>query len=177
VTPVQLEAKLHDLYGRLRHVSECLAEVRTTIREDHPRPGETVLVDIIGDAVDDLLGSLAEAEEATLGAAQALDYPVRMDRARDSLATAQRLVHLVNQRFVSDLKDYEHIAALLRLGRERGRDWSAWARSVHEGLDRCQVPLADLYQALFECWLELAERPVEVTSTHESASLRHTGGG
>jgi hypothetical protein len=173
---VPLESKFQVLQTRVRAVVEPLAEVRTTIREDHPAAGETVLVDIFGDAVDDVLGWLAESQDGALEAEQALAHPPRLDLARRGLAASQQAALNASQRFEADLVQYARSAALVRLGRERGGEWRAWARTLKQGLERCQPPLFELHQALFDCWLELTERTAELSPHIESASLRQGGG-
>ena len=171
-----LHATFEALFSPTRALRERLVEVRMCVHEDHPTSGETVLVDIFGDAIEDVLGLLAEAEDGALEAQQALTYPLRLDLVRRGLSVTQRNTNQINQCLISHLLRYERLAALQRLGRERGGEWRAWAASVKQGLDRCQTPLLQLQQALLDCWLELTDRSAEAIPYVESASVRQGGG-
>ena len=74
-------------------------------------------LDVIGDAVDDVLGWVTEAEDGAIEAHQALSHPPRMDLVRHALAASQQHANRVSQRFASDLTQYERLAALTTAGR------------------------------------------------------------
>jgi hypothetical protein len=153
-----LEATFADLSAHLQALRDSLKTLRTTAVEDRPLQGDAVLVDVFGDAADDLSGWLEEAIDAAETGRQAVGGPVDLDRARRSLAVCQERFNRLTDRFTSDLVRYERIAELVRLGRERGGEWRAWSRSVKEALDDCRQPIYDATQGLFQCWQELAER-------------------
>jgi hypothetical protein len=173
---VPLETRLETLYMRTHRLAESLGEVRTTIREDHPSSDDSVLVDMFGDAVDDLLGWVAESQDSVLAAQQALTVPINVDHVRKGLLACHQTCQRVEHRFVCDVVRYERIAGLMRLGRERGGEWRAWAAGVKEGLERCHQPLADLDSALLDCWLDLSERSVDTGLSIETGQARAQGG-
>ncbi len=153
-----LEIVFHDASLSLQALREALTGLRTTVVEDKPLQGDVVLVDLFGDAADDLLGLLDEALAAAIEGQQAVIHPADLERARRALTTCQKRFNQIAHRFSSDLLRYERIAELKRFGRRRGGEWRAWASSVKAALDWCQQPLFDVNQALFNCWQELAER-------------------
>jgi len=157
------------LCTNLHELHEGLIGLRTTVVEDKPRGGDIVLVDIFGDAADDLLGWLEEALAKASEGQQAATHPIDLDRARRALTTCQERFNRISQRFSSDLVCYERIAELTRFGRKHGREWHAWATSVKQALDWCQQPLYALSQTLFRCWQEISER-VGMTSVSVQAT-------
>jgi hypothetical protein len=153
-----LEAAFKELYANLHKLHEGVIGLRTTVVEDKPLSGDIVLVDVFGDASDDLLGWLEEALADVREGQQAATYPVDLDRARRALTTCQEQFNRISQRFSSDLICYERIADLTHFGRKRGGEWHAWAASVKHALDGCQQALYASSQTLFRCWQEIAER-------------------
>jgi hypothetical protein len=161
---------------RTRGLHDSLSELRTTIREDHPTSGDTVLVDVFGDAVDDLMGWLAEAQEGVLAAHQALLAPSSADLVRHGLSVCHRNSNKVLQRYLGDLSQHERIAGLEQLGRERRGEWQAWTAGVQQGIERCREPLQELFDALLDCWLDVTDRSTGIASFFDSASARPQGG-
>ena len=153
-----LDAAFHELYAQLHTVREALTGLRTTAVEDKPLRGDVVLVDTFGDAADDLLGWLEEALLAAREAEEAVARPTDLDQARRALTVCQERFNRIAHRFSTDLFLYERIAELVRLGRARGGEWQAWAKSVKAALDWCRQPLFDADQALFLCWQEIVDR-------------------
>ena len=153
-----LEAAFHDLRIHLDRLREGLRGVHTTVTEDRPQHGDVVLVDVLDDALADVLGDLEEASAAAGEAFKAVESRADLERARRALATCQDRFNHLAYRYSADLVSYERIAALLRAGRERDREWRAWAVGVKQGLDQCRQPIYDASIALFRCWQEIAER-------------------
>jgi hypothetical protein len=176
-----LEAVFRELCTNLHHLHERLIGLRMTVVEDKPCGGDIVLVDVFGDAAEDMLGWLEEALANADEGRRAAGHPVDLERARRALATCQERFNRLHQRLSSDLICYERIAELMRFGRKRGGEWQAWATSVKQALDRCQPPLYALSQTLFACWQEIAERvgmtAVSVQATNIGHQLTVLGSG
>ena len=153
-----LEAAFRDLGMRLLALQEALIALRTTVREDRPLHGDVVLVDLFGDAADDLLGWLEGALSAAREGDQAAAAPPDLQRTGQALAASQERFNHIANRLTSDLLRYERIDELVCFGRARGGEWNVWAMSVKEALDWCQPPVFDAGEALFGCWRELAAR-------------------
>lgn len=141
----------------LRALDESLRGLRTTVVEDKPVDDDVVLVDLFGDAADDLLGLVAEGLAAAAEAQRAARPPADLPQVRRSLTTCQTRFNQIAYRFSSDLLPYERIAELMRCGRTRGGEWHAWAVGVKAALDWCREPLFEVNEALFGCWQELTE--------------------
>ncbi len=153
-----LETTFRDLHIRLQELHEVLHGMRVTVVEDRPLTGDVVLVDVFGDAVDDLLGWLAEALAAAADCRQAARHPISMGALCCALTTCQESFSRIAQRFTSDVTHYRRMAELTRLGRERGGEWRAWTRSVTQAVDACRQPLDETGLALVRCWQVIAER-------------------
>jgi hypothetical protein len=155
---VALEEVFQDLLAELGALREGLDGLRTTVREDRPLRGDTVLVDLFGDAADDLLGLTDETSAAAAAGLRAAAAPADLDGVRRALAHCagcrQRLAH----RLEGDLLSYERIAELLQFGRSRGGEWRAWATSVKAALDWCRPALEPVGRAIDRGWVELTER-------------------
>jgi hypothetical protein len=152
-----LDLACKQLNVHLQALREELVGLRTTIREDRPLGGDTVLVDVFGDASDDMLGWLAEALGAARDGGQALENQLDLNRAWQALTTCQEQFSQLEYRLF-DLVSYDRLAPLMRFGRQQGGEWRAWTRSVKAALDRCQSALYHVNQALVRCWQEIAER-------------------
>lgn len=164
-----LEAAFGDLCTHLYKLHEGLIGLRTTVVEDKPLKGDSVLVDVFGNAADDVLGWLDEALGAASEGQQAAGYPIDLECARRALATCQERFNRITHQFTSNLVLYERIAELTRFGRKRRGEWHAWADGVKEALDQCQQPLYEVNQTLFRCWQEMTER-VGMTSVSVQAT-------
>jgi hypothetical protein len=154
---MSLAESFKTLSERLRLAHDELEELhRTTI--DKPPKGDVVLVDLFGDAADDLLGWVAEASVAASEGAQASGYPLDLDRVRQSLKTCQEAFFLASEKLSSDLLSYDRIEELMSFGRERGGGWLRWATNVKVAVESCRGPFIEANRALFSCWQELNER-------------------
>lgn len=152
-----LEGSFKELSVGFDSLRDGLIEFRTTVL-DKPMDGDVVLVDLLSDAADDLLGWIEEAAEVCALARQALAYPTDLDRARRALITCQKKFNLSVYRYSSDLMIYERMAELNSLGEERQGEWMVWANNVKGALELCRQPFYESNEALFFCWQELAER-------------------
>lgn len=160
---MSLRTEFQGLCAQLESLDETLSRLRTAI-DDHPRTNAAPhLLDAIGDAVEDTRGWLEEA----LALASPLTAPQEqgraangfdVNRARQVLVFCQEQFNRIMSRFTFDLVSYDRVAQLVRLGRERRGEWQTWAELVKQELEGCQQQLYDTNQALFRCWLEIAER-------------------
>lgn len=158
---MSLRTEFQGLCAQLESLDETLSRLRTAI-DDHPGTGaEPHLLDSFGDAVEDTRGWLEEALAlaSQVGANQERGpNGFDVNRARQALVFSQEQFNRIMSRFTFDLVSYDRVAQLVRLGRERRGEWQTWAVLVKQELEGCQQQLYDTNQALFRCWLEIAER-------------------
>jgi hypothetical protein len=153
-----VEVTFQDLCMCLRHVQEHLTSVYTTITEDRPLDRDSVLVDVFGDRVTDLLGLLEETLAAADDAHAAVADGIDLQRVRRALGVCQDRFNNLAHHYATDLVAYTPLAQLMRFGREHDRECRAWATSVKQGLESCRQPIYEAHQALVRCWQEIAER-------------------
>ena len=169
---MSLRTEFQSLGTQLERLYEVFSDLRRLI-DDHPSQGDKVLLlDAFGDAVEDMLGWLEEALEASaphLPESLKGEQNFDINLARQALVVCQDQFNRVTHRFSFDLVSYDKVAQLLRLGRERGGEWQAWAKGIKMELESCQQHLYHTNQVLFRCWLEIAER-VGMTSVSVQAT-------
>ena len=158
---MSLRMEFQSLGAQLERLHEVYSDLRRLL-DDHPAHGNSVLlIDAFGDAVEDLLGWLEESLQrcAPLLPSEPRNSEKDFDAnvARQALSISQDLFNRQMHRFLFDLVSYDKVAQLLQLGRERGGEWQTWAKGIKLELESCQQHLYLTNQALFRCWLEIAE--------------------
>jgi hypothetical protein len=146
---------------RLRHLRDALDGLRLTVAEDKPlQGGDVALVDHRTDTIEDVLGLIEEGLDAAERGRRSMGPSATeaVDAARDALITCQATFNAATRKFQSELVSYDRVAEVAGLGRTRGGEWRGWAASVRQALRRCEESAADVTEALFTCWRELAER-------------------
>jgi hypothetical protein len=153
-----------ELGAALTATRRSLSEVRQSTG-DHPTERETVVVDLVQDACDDLDGWL-------LSAATVIDAAIRAAAMRRASQTAEQLAAaaVVTERaivtYVTGIGGVDSITRLRDLAADQGGAWQEWAWTVLEGLDPVWTHLIKLRANLDQSWLELVEHllsdPVEV---------------
>lgn len=144
-----LDATFAALEQEMGRLCDSLQALRMTVVEDRPLEEGTLLVDSLGDLVEELLATACE------GLAHA---------RHGALPACHEEYHRVQRRFTADLVSYERIAEIARLGRSRGGEWKAWADSVRAGADACRQPLDATAEALFACWREMSGHTASPTN-------------
>jgi hypothetical protein len=153
-----LEVAFKILCTELQTLREGLSGLLITIREDKPLSNDALLVDILNDTIEELLGWLEEGMMAAYEGQLAVGHPIDLDHARRALARCQEKHNLITQKYALDMISYERVDELLELGRQRKGEWLAWSVSVKDGLEHCRQPLYMSNKALLVCWQEIAER-------------------
>jgi hypothetical protein len=155
---MSLEDTLASLRRELARLQEVVSALRVTVLEDRPARGAVVLVDQLDNLVTELFSAL---EEADADAAQALQIN-QPNGSHESVRAILRHIHeLLNrftEKYVAELASHDHIAQLLEMGHERGREWRAWSQEVKTAIERCRTPLKAVANAMVECWSEVTER-------------------
>ena len=153
-----LEREFRELCRRLEDMSSLVGDLSVCIRVDRPARGDVVLVDTLGDRVDDLRALLAEASGSAAAGYREAVHPIDAGGARLALALCQERFNAVAQKFASELAAYEVVSDLARAGHERGGEWPGWVSSVRDALAQCQPLINEVNRALLACWEDLAER-------------------
>jgi len=153
-----IEDAFQHLVGRFEAATEGFQSLRLTVIEDRPTRGEVLLVERLGNLVEDLRGWLAEGQAAATDARQAVAHPLDSYRARQSLGVANERFNRLEGQFFNEAVSHKTIDELERFARQRGGEWFGWSGSVVIALQSCREPLRALGEAILWAWQELSER-------------------
>jgi hypothetical protein len=174
-----IEATFNNFLAAIDSLREAIGDLRLTAVEDRPLRDSLMILDRMGDAIDDLDGWLEQGSEATRRAAKAASYPIDTPRTIAALSDAN--THLVNlqQKFYSGIASYQQVSELMKLGSSRGGEWRAWSNSVNQALVHAEQAIIDAHRALLGTWQELAERvsvsAVSVQTTNIGQQISSAG--
>lgn len=153
-----VETTFQDLAARLGALREAAESLQITVVEDRPLSGGVLLVERLGNAVDDLRGWVEESLVAAADALAAVGNPLDEYKARNALAQANRLFLRVEYKFLSEEMSCDQLHELTKFGRRRGREWLGWCGSVIQALTQCRGLVHEVDEALLLAWQELSER-------------------
>jgi hypothetical protein len=153
-----IELALANLLGKIEALREALLGLALTTIEDRPPSGEVLLVERLGDTVEDLRGLCEGMREAAIQARDAIADPADINLGRRGLLAANQCFIRLEYRFFDKGAAPPTIVELQRFGRERGREWLSWSGSAVEALESCRAPVRELDEALLEAWREFGER-------------------
>ena len=154
---VTVQSALSEVQASAQRLRERARELVLTAVEDQPRNCQVHLVTVVHDAA---LDATAEAEQAAaaLGLEQTAGIALPHAVTIEEIARCQHHVTLLGAALVRDLTAPEMQNDLAALGRERGREASAWVREVSRCIQACQIALwTDVQPALLGYWRELAD--------------------
>ena len=155
---MSLDATLESLRRELALLRDAVSALHVTATEDKPARGAAVLVDQLENLVTDMSSILEEAIARAEGALQCGQTNGPLDGVRTALRDIHELLNRFTGLYVGELATHDHIAQLLEMGRERGREWRGWGQVVKTAIERCVPPMQAAAAAILECWSELAER-------------------
>src|SRR5690348_2627735 len=153
---VTVQSALGEVRAAARRLRELGRELVLTAVEDQPRNCHVHLVTVVHDAA---LDAAAEAEQADAAMGEA-EPQANAPPASPSQAVAhcQHHVTALGAVLVRELAAPELINDLAALGREHGREVSAWVGETIRCIQACQVALwTDVQPALLGYWRELAD--------------------
>ena len=154
---VTVQSALSEVQASAQRLRELVRELVLTAVEDQPRNCQVHLVTVVHDAA---LEATAEAEQAAaaLGLEQTANMAPPHAATAQEVAHCQRHVALLGTALVRQLATPEMQNDLAALGRERGREVSAWVREISRRIQACQIALwTDVQPALLGYWRELAD--------------------
>ncbi len=166
-----LERTFRELPDSLRRLRDCVLALQLTAREDVPKQGSVLLIDKLGDTVDDTLGWTEESLALSIAALQAVTHPVDMEQARRALVECQEQFLRVQQCFLRELFSYELGKDLVAFGKTRQGEWRAWVKSVRQGLAHCRIPLEECGRVLMHCWQDIAEHASAATMSVHTTNI------
>jgi hypothetical protein len=167
------------LWQRLHEMREAWLELRITVREDRPLGQATMLVESIGDDVDDGLAAVEEAVGAVTGALQDSEDLRAGGRA---LGVVHSRLAQASDRYWLNIASVTRQRELQSLARRHGGEWMAWARSVQDAHGRLPTGITAANEELGHAWSDLVERAASGSTSsnigqHASASGAGAGSG
>jgi len=175
---MSLEATFDSLRSDLARLQDAVSALLVTVTEDKPARGAVVLVDRLDNLVTELSSILEEADARAVQALQGSQPNGRLEESRAALRDIHELLNRFTSRYAGELATYDHIAQLLEMGGERGREWRQWSQVVKTAIERCAAPMRVVAEATLDCWSELAERlarnsvSVQATNIGQQITLR-----
>jgi hypothetical protein len=166
-----LVAAFQTLCVHCQKLHEALEGLRLTVVEDKPLTGDVILVDQLGNTVDDLLGWVEELYNTAAAGHAAVQTSRDVEKARQALIACHQQFHQTSQRFTNDLAAYDRLTEVLALGHGRPGEWCSWARGTKEAIEDCAHYFTDCSHALFVCWQELTEHPGLFVSSRSAAGV------
>jgi hypothetical protein len=166
-----IEQAFAELGHHVRTLQEALEALGTTVDEDRPTRDDVVVSSRLSDDLLAARGLLAEVLTASGDACQAVAYPLDGDRARRALTACQRQFQQFAYAFSFELTGWDRLDDLTSVGRERGPGWLDWVTVVKQGLEQSRMLSAEVGNALFLCWQELAERIAATTISIRNTSI------
>jgi hypothetical protein len=154
---VTVRSALGEVQASARRLRDLVREMVLTAVEDQPRNCQVHLVTVVHDAALDVSAE-AEQADAALGPGQAAAGTPRHAPGPQAVARCQHHVTSLGEVLVRQLAPPELLNDLTALGRERGREVSAWAAEIMRCVQACQIALwTDVEPALLAYWQELAD--------------------
>jgi hypothetical protein len=175
---MSLEASVESLRGELARLRDAVSALHVTVAEDKPVRGAAVLVDQLDNVVTELSSTVDEADARAAQARQGSQSDGALETARVALCEVHALLNRFTALYAGELATHDHIAQLLEMGRERGRQWREWSWVVKIAIERCATPMQGAASAMLECWRELAERlarssvSVQATNIGQQITMR-----
>jgi hypothetical protein len=153
-----IETVFLNLTRKFDAMREALQSLALTAIEDRPASGEVLLVDRLGNLVEDLRGWAEEAREAAVQAGDALAHPADLNLGRRALALANERFIRLEYRFFDKATAHGAVSELMSFGQESGGGWASWTTEVARALNVCRTPVKEVDRAIFHAWQELSER-------------------
>ncbi len=152
---VTVQSALTEVQASARRIREIAGELVLTAVEDQPRSCQVHLVGVVHDAA---LEVADQAEQADVAVSPQNGDGAPPRPAPQAVAHCQRHITSLGAALVRQLAAPEMQNDLAALGRERGREVSAWVREISRCIQACQTALwTEMQPALLAYWQELAD--------------------
>jgi hypothetical protein len=143
------------LWQRLHEMREAWLELRITVREDRPLGQATMLVESLGDDVDD---GLAAVEEAVGAVTRALQDSEDLRGGGRALGVVHSRLAQASDHYWRGIASADRQRELSSLARRHGGEWAAWAGSVQDAQGRLPTGISAVNDELRQAWTDLVER-------------------
>jgi hypothetical protein len=169
--------RYEQLWQRLHEMREAWLELRITVREDRPLRQTTMLVESIGDDVDD---GLAAVEDAVGAMADALQDSEDLRAGGRALGIVHSRLAQASDHYWLKIASVDRQRELQSLARRHGGEWISWARSVQDAHGRLPTEITAANEELRRAWSDLVERAASGSGSSnigQDASASSAGAG
>jgi len=162
------------LAASFENLLRCIGQLRADLRErlrwavlnDKPPGDDHALAGRFEDWITEMSTLMDDAEQAALIGQDAALGTLDLGRSGDAILQCHKSIRQCARLFDNRLTSPQTVAALERLQSEAQGRWTAWVRSVSEGLSDCRAALEEIDEAIIECWAQWSE--VAVASAGKS---------
>jgi hypothetical protein len=160
----ELQRALEDLKGEMEELrvnaADFYPETRGGRRKNGHKTEEAPPPPVVSlaDQATDLEGELEEGLQASRKACQAVRHPRNLAEAQIALDAVQRTLNRILRQLLMEVASYDTLQTLFQMGRQRGQGWPAWSAVIKSVIDICQERTLAAFEALAECWQELADK-------------------
>jgi len=187
-----IEMAFESLQGHLEKLKDELGELRVNAEDFYPpgsgrhrRNGHSTAeapppVVALADKAADLEGEIEEALQAAKKATRAVRHPRNLVEAQIAMTSIQRSLNRVLRQHLAEVAAYDFMQTLMQMGRELGDAWPKWTQLIKSVINDCRDLLVAAFQALAECWQELADKlatnsvSVQATAIGQQITVRET---
>jgi hypothetical protein len=146
--------------------ADLLERLRWAVTNDKPLGDDHALAGRFEDWTTEMATLMDDAEQAAIDGQDAAVGKLDLGTSGAATLRCHQFIRQCHKLFDIQLTSPQTIVALQHLESEgRGR-WSAWVRSVSEGLADCRADLEAAEDAIIECWAQWSE--VAVASAGQS---------
>jgi hypothetical protein len=147
---------LEELCVAAEALAETMSAARTTICEDQPRGGASLVLDDLADAMIELAGDADALRRRIEAVALGPEAPSRA-QVLTLVTLAQRTLGEIADGVAGRVMPCRLQAEIERAARRGGPPWTQWWAAATLGLADCEPTLRALRDTLFACWRELAD--------------------
>jgi hypothetical protein len=153
------------LAASFENLLRCIGQFRADVRErlrwavfnDKPLGDDHALAGRFEDWTTEMTTSMDDAEQAALIGQDAALGKLDLGASGAAILRCHKSIRECAKLFDIQLTSPQTVAALQRLESEGQGGWTAWVRSVSEGLADCRTGLEEVEDAIIECWAHWSE--------------------
>jgi hypothetical protein len=165
-----IETAFENLQRRLEKLKEEVGELRVNAEDFYP-PSQTGQgknghavgqppppVVALADRATDLEGEIEAALQATKKAVRAVRHPRNLPEVQRAMTAIQQSLNRALRQQLVEVAAFAPVQSLMQMAREKGDGWPKWTELIKSVMDGCRDHLLQAFEALAECWQELAEK-------------------
>lgn|SRR5262249_3126518 len=157
-----------------RNSADLRKRLRWAVTNGKPLGDDHALAGRFEDWTTEMVTLMDDAEQAALDGQDAALGKLDLGTSGTATLRCHKSIRQCAKLFDIQLTSPQTVAALQRLESENQGRWTAWVRSVSEGLADCRAGLEAIEDAIIECWAEWSEVAVASAGKSEKSAARPT---